>query len=50
MNPVLIPKDEYEEKKIEALLFIADELHVLNKTLKELKEEVTFLRGERSKI
>ena len=33
-----------------ALLLIANELHTMNKTLKELKEEVTFLRGERSRL
>lgn len=33
-----------------ALLLIAHELHTMNKTLKELKEEVTFLRGERSRL
>lgn len=36
--------------KDNALLLIAHELHTMNKTLKELKEEVTFLRGERSRL
>lgn len=40
---LLIAKDN-------ALLLIANELHTMNKTLKELKEEVTFLRGERSRL
>lgn len=36
--------------KDNALLLIANELHTMNETLKELKEEVTFLRGERSRL
>ena len=61
MNMNLKSENERENEAIEndalvllakdnALLLIVYELHTMNKTLKELKEEVTFLRGERSRL